>query len=52
MIKEFIYNFLNGKLQKKKHDVIKLQWEKAKLEAILKQLKDKEIADGYRKKTE
>lgn len=38
-MKNFILNFLNKKLAKKKHDVIKLQWQKAELEQKLKQLK-------------
>ena len=32
MIKEYIYNFLNRKLAKKKHDCIKLEWQKVELE--------------------
>ena len=32
MIKEYIYNFLNRKLAKKKHDCIKLEWQRAELE--------------------
>lgn len=32
MIKELIYKFLNKKLAQKKHDCIKLEWQKAELE--------------------
>ena len=39
MIFDFIYDLLNKKLQKKKHDVCKLQWEKAQLEATLEKLR-------------
>ena len=39
MIKDFIYNFMNRKLEKKKHDCIKLKWQKAELENQLRQLK-------------
>ena len=39
MIKEYIYNFLNRKLAKKKHDCIKLEWQKVELEKQLRQLK-------------
>ena len=39
MIKEYIYNFLNRKLAKKKHDCIKLEWQKVELENKLRQLK-------------
>ena len=39
MIKEYIYNFLNRKLAKKKHDCIKLEWQKVELEKQLQQLK-------------
>lgn len=36
MIKQMIINFLNRKLQEKKHEVIRLRWEKAELENKLK----------------
>lgn len=36
MIKQIIINFLERKLQEKKHEVIKLRWEKAELENKLK----------------
>lgn len=39
MIKEFIYNFMKRKLEKKKHDCIKLEWQKIELENQLRQLK-------------
>ena len=32
MIKEFIYKLLNKKLAQKKHDCIKLEWQRAELE--------------------
>lgn len=32
MIKEFIYKLLNKKLAQKKHECIKLKWQKAELE--------------------
>ncbi len=34
-----IQRFLNKKLAKKKHEYIKLQWEKARLEQMLTQAK-------------
>lgn len=40
MIREWLYNILNKRLQKKKHDVIKMQWQKAELEATLRRLKE------------
>lgn len=36
MIKQMIINFLNRKLQEKKHEVIRLRWEKAELENKLR----------------
>ena len=36
MIKQIIINFLNKRLEEKKHEVIKLRWEKAELENKLK----------------
>lgn len=39
MIKEFIYRFLNRKLAQKKHECIKLEWQKVELENQLRQLK-------------
>ena len=36
MIKQIIINFLERKLQEKKHEVIRLRWEKAELENKLK----------------
>lgn len=36
----WLYNILNKKLQEKKHNVIKLRWQKAELEATLKRLKE------------
>ena len=36
MIKAWIEAYLNGKIQKKKHEIIKLQWEKAELEKELR----------------
>ena len=39
MISEKLINFLKNKRDKKRHDVIKLQWEKAELEKQLEQLK-------------
>lgn len=40
MIKDRIQHFLNKKLAEKKHEYIKLQWEKARLEKILAQSKE------------
>lgn len=37
MIKELIQHLLDERLAKKKHEYIKLQWEKARLEQILLQ---------------
>ena len=39
MIKDMIQRFLNKKKEKKKHEYIKMQWEKARLEKILAQAK-------------
>ena len=41
MIKDKIAELLNRKLNRKKHEVVKLQWEKAELERLLKELKAK-----------
>jgi hypothetical protein len=35
MFFDFIYRMLSRLLAKKKHDVLKLKWEKAKLEQML-----------------
>lgn len=43
MIKEFFYNLLKKKLAKEKHEYIKLQWEQAKLEQQLKELKESRV---------
>ena len=37
---EFIYNFLAKKLAKKKHEVLRLQWQKIELERQLQRLKE------------
>lgn len=39
MIREFICKFLNKKLAQKKHECIKLEWQKVELENQLRQLK-------------
>lgn len=39
MIKDMIQRFLNKKLSQKKHEYIKMQWEKARLEKMLLQAK-------------
>ena len=39
MIKKFIYKLLNKKLAQKKHECIKLEWQKVELEKQLRQLK-------------
>ena len=39
MIKDMIQRFLNKKLAQKKHEYIKMQWEKARLEQMLLQAK-------------
>lgn len=36
----WIYNLLYKRLQKRKHEVIKLRWQKAELEATLHRLKE------------
>lgn len=36
MIKKIIINFLERKLQEKKHEVVRLRWEKAELENKLR----------------
>ena len=36
MIKQIIINFLERKLQEKKHEVVRLRWEKAELENKLR----------------
>lgn len=39
MIKESLINFLKSKRDKKRHEVLKLRWEKAELERQLEALK-------------
>ena len=39
MIREWICNFLNKKLERKKYEVIKSRWEVEKLKATLDKLK-------------
>ena len=39
MIAEYLINLLESKRDKKRHEVLKLRWEKAKLEKQLEQLK-------------
>ena len=39
MITDFLINLLKSKRDKKRHEVIKLQWQKAELEKQLEQLK-------------
>jgi len=39
MIKESLINFLKSKRDKKRHEVLKLRWEKAELEKQLEQVK-------------
>lgn len=39
MIKESLINILKAKRDKKRHEVLKLQWEKAELEKQLARLK-------------
>ena len=39
MIAEYLINLLKSKRDKKRHEVLKLRWEKAKLEKQLEQLK-------------
>lgn len=39
MIKDIIQRFLNKKLAQKKHEYIKMQWKKARLEQMLLQTK-------------
>jgi len=39
MITEYLINLLKSKRDKKRHEVLKLRWEKAKLEKQLEQLK-------------
>lgn len=38
MIREHIYKLLNKKLAQKKHECIKLEWQKVELENKLRQL--------------
>lgn len=40
MIKDMIQRFLNKKLAQKKHEYIKMHWEKTRLEKMLLQAKD------------
>ena len=54
MIKKMIHNFLEKKLAQKKHDVMKLRWEKERLKKELSQLKSascdkQEEGDSYDK---
>ena len=49
MMADYLINFLKSKRDKKRHEVLKLRWEKAKLEKQLEQLKDlkkKQDAEG------
>jgi hypothetical protein len=39
MIAEYLINLLKSKRDQKRHEVLKLRWEKAKLEKQLEQLK-------------
>lgn len=39
MIKSLVYELLTKKRNKEQHELIKLQWEKAKLEKLLEQQK-------------
>ena len=39
MIADYLINFLKSKRDRKRHEVLKLRWEKAKLERQLEQLK-------------
>ena len=39
MIADYLINFLKSKRDQKRHEVLKLRWEKAKLERQLEQLK-------------
>lgn len=39
MFRDIIYNLLSKKRDQKRHEVLKLQWEKAELERQLEQLK-------------
>ena len=39
MFKDMIYNFLSKKRDKKRHEVLRLRWQKAELEKQLEQLK-------------
>ena len=42
LINEMISKYLSRKLDEKKHDVVKLRWEKARLEKLLKDLEAQE----------
>lgn len=49
MIKESLINILKAKRDKKRHEVLKLQWQKAELEKkldTLKALKKSQEAEG------
>lgn len=39
MLKEFIYQILSKKRDKERHEVMKLNWKKAKIERLLEQRK-------------
>ena len=41
LIKDIIWKFLDKKLAEKKHEVVKLQWQKAELEEMLRQIEMK-----------
>ena len=45
MLKNFIYQILSKKRDKKRHEVIKLNWKKAEIERLLEQRK-KEVQHG------
>ena len=49
MIADYLINFLKSKRDQKRHEVLKLRWEKAKLEKQIEQLKalkKKQDAEG------
>ena len=45
MLKDFIYQILSEKIDKKRHEVMKLNWKKAEIERLLEQRK-KEVQHG------
>ena len=45
MLKDFIYQILSKKRDKKRHEVIKLNWKIAEIERLLEQRK-KEVQHG------